>query len=73
MLTIRYNQTTSALANWKDGLETLVMAHEFVQDSSIEQPILKTQSETVIGEIAISKYMDELAEFKKVWFHCDCK
>lgn len=68
MLTIRYKVQNQAVDNWRFELEALVMAHELIEDKTIEQPILTTKSETVIGESEISKYVNELAEFKSAWY-----
>lgn len=73
MLTITYSKKLPELETWKYQLETLVMAHQIIQDENIEVPILKNTHETIIGEIAISKYIDELMMFQKAWFCNVCK
>ena len=73
MLTITYPKKTPQIENWQLQLQTLVMAHQIVQDETINEPVLKNTDETMIGETEISKYMDELMEFQKAWFCNVCK
>lgn len=68
MLTIKYKEENQAVDNWKLELETLVMAHELIQDETIDRPILTTKSETIIGEKNISEYVEELTKFKSAWY-----
>jgi hypothetical protein len=68
MITIRYPHSNSNIDNWRNQLEALVTSHELIEDTSIEIPILKDNSETVKGEKAIDEYIDSLLEFKKAWF-----
>jgi hypothetical protein len=70
---ITYNNHIPQVDTWQQQLETLVMAHQIIQDETISEVILKDASETAIGEVAISKYVDELMEFRKAWFACACK
>lgn len=72
MLTIKYKNHTRELDTWQQELEALVMAHELIEDETVEEPILTNTSETVIGVEAISKYMKELSEFQAAWFACNC-
>jgi len=72
MLTITYKEQNNEVDNWKLSLETLVMAHEFVKDETIEEPILTNNKDKVIGESQISKYIEELMEFKNAWY-CSTK
>ena len=73
MLTITYKNQLPQIETWRQQLETLVMAHQIVQDETCDAVILKNTNEMIIGEAEISKYMDELMEFQKVWFACACK
>lgn len=68
MLTIKYKEKAPAVDNWKFDLETLVMAHKFIQDETIEVPILTNNKDRIIGESEISKYISELMEFKNAWY-----
>lgn len=68
MIIIRYPHLNQNVENWKNELETLVTAHQLIEDTAIEEPILKDSSEIIKGEIAINKYIDSLSEFKKAWF-----
>lgn len=72
MLTIKYKEQNNEVDNWKLNLETLVMAHEFIKDETIEKPILTNNKDRIIGENEISKYVDELMEFKNTWY-CSTK
>lgn len=73
MLVITYPKKISEIETWKYQLEALVMSHQIVQDETIEAPILKNTHEIIIGEAAISKYVDELMEFQKAWFCNVCR
>ncbi len=68
MLTVKYNERNNIIDSWKSDLESLVTAHEFIEDKTIKQPILTTNSETIIGENEISKYVNELMDFQNVWY-----
>lgn len=68
MITIKYNQSNRTIDNWRFDLEAFVIEHQFIEDKTIEQPVLTTNSETVIGENEISEYIEELATFQKVWY-----
>ncbi|MFK7948024.1 MAG: hypothetical protein AB8G11_10555 [Saprospiraceae bacterium] len=72
MLTIKYKQHSGLIETWEDQLKAMVIAHQLVQDETIESPILTNESETVVGDIAISKYVDELAAYQEAWFACSC-
>ena len=73
MITVKYKHRNSIVEIWKGQLEDIVMAHQFIEDESIDNSILISSKETIIGDEAISKYIDELMEFQKVWFACACK
>jgi hypothetical protein len=68
MVTIKYNEYNQIINNWKLALETSVIEHQLIEDKTIEQPILMTNSETIIGEYEISKCIEELVIFQKVWY-----
>ena len=73
MVTVKYKHHSSLVEIWKDKLEEIVIAHQFIQDTSIDNSILVNSKETIIGDEAISKHIDELMEFQKAWFACACK
>lgn len=72
MLTIKYKQHSGLVETWEDQLKAMVIAHKLIEDENIESPILTNESETAIGEKAITKYVDELAEYQQAWFACSC-
>lgn len=72
MLTIRYKNNSPMIETWEEQLEALVIAHQMIQDDTIEVLTLKNASETITGEKAISKYIDDLAIFQTAWFSCSC-
>lgn len=72
MLTIRYKEYNSLVETWEEELKAMVIGHKLVQDETVEMPVLTNESETAIGEQAISKYVDELAEYQEAWFACSC-
>ena len=72
MLTIRYKEHSGLVETWEDQLKAMVMSYKLIQDETIEIPILKNESETAVGEEAISTYVDDLAEYQAAWFACSC-
>lgn len=72
MIKITYSEYTSKVADWKDTLKDLVMAHKLMEVANLATPTLVHGSEQHEGIEAITRYINSLQEYKQTWFQCAC-
>lgn len=60
MITIKYADRNRMVDRWVSVFEEVVLSHQLVRDTQLDEPILTTGKKEVRGEKAISQYVNRL-------------
>ena len=60
MITIKYADRNRMVDRWVSVFEEVVLSHQLVRDDQLSEPILSVGKEEVVGEKAISRYVNRL-------------
>lgn len=71
MITIAYAHRNRKIDQWVETFEEVVLSHQLVKDTGLEEPVLTVGKEQVKGERAISIYVDQLKkDMIRTWSAC---
>ncbi|GAB5526117.1 MAG: hypothetical protein Roseis2KO_39890 [Roseivirga sp.] len=60
MITIKYADRNRMVDRWVSVFEEVVLSHQLVRDTKLDEPILTAGKKEVRGEKAISQYVNRL-------------
>ena len=72
MLTLSYPQPSTKLQDIEEQLQSVALAYKAVQQADLTQPKLEDGLQTVEGEAAIQKYVEQLLGEMGQWWYCSC-